>query len=61
MLILLRAAATHNNVLSVGQAMLATELPLDQVEVLLSKALKQGLAHIDNDEQTGAVRYYFDV
>jgi TM2 domain-containing membrane protein YozV len=61
MLILLRAAATHSNVLSVGQAMLATELPLDQVEVLLSKALKQGLAHIDNDEQTGAVRYYFDV
>ncbi|MEY2831639.1 MAG: hypothetical protein RLZZ574_897 [Cyanobacteriota bacterium] len=61
MLILLRAAATHDNVLSVGQAMLATELPLDQVEVLLSKALKQGLAHIDNDEQTGAVRYYFDV
>jgi TM2 domain-containing membrane protein YozV len=61
MLILLRAAATHNNVLSVGQAMLATELPLDRVEVLLSQALKQGLAHIDNDEQTGAVRYYFDV
>jgi TM2 domain-containing membrane protein YozV len=61
MLILLRAAAAHDNVLSVGQAMLATELPLDQVELLLRKALKQGLAHIDNDEQTGAVRYYFDV
>lgn len=61
MLILLKAAATHNNVLSVGQAMLATELPLDQVEGLLNKALKQGLAHIDNDEHTGAVRYYFDV
>jgi TM2 domain-containing membrane protein YozV len=61
MLILLRAAATHDNVLSVGQAMLATELPLERVEVLLSQALKQGLAHIDNDEQTGAVRYYFDV
>jgi TM2 domain-containing membrane protein YozV len=61
MLILLRAAATHNNALSVGQAMLATELPLDRVEVLLNQALKQGLAHVDNDEQTGAVRYYFDV
>jgi TM2 domain-containing membrane protein YozV len=61
MLTLLRAAATHNNVLSVGQAMLATQLPLDQVEVLLNKALKQGLAHVDNDEQTGAVRYHFDV
>jgi TM2 domain-containing membrane protein YozV len=61
MLILLRAAATHNNALSIGQAMLATELPLERVEVLLNKALKQGLAHVDNDEQTGAVRYYFDV
>ncbi|MGB5634241.1 MAG: TM2 domain-containing protein [Waterburya sp.] len=61
MLILLKAAATHNNALSVGQAMLATELPIDQVETLLNKALKQGLAHIDNDEKTGAVRYYFDV
>ncbi|MGF1590328.1 MAG: TM2 domain-containing protein [Pleurocapsa sp.] len=61
MLILLRAAASHNNVLSIGQAMLATELPLEEIENLLNKALKQGLAHIDNDEQTGAVRYYFDV
>ena len=61
MLILLQAAANHNNVLSIGQAMLATELPIDQVESLLNKALKQGLAYIDNDEKTGAVRYYFDV
>ncbi|PSB06312.1 hypothetical protein C7B62_23160 [Pleurocapsa sp. CCALA 161] len=61
MLILLKAAANHNNALSVGQAMLATELPLEQVEMLLNTALKQGLAHVDNDEQTGAVRYYFDV
>ena len=61
MLILLKAAAAHKNVLSVGQAMLATELPIEQVESLLRKALKQGLAHVDNDEQTGAIRYYFDV
>jgi len=61
MLILLKAAAKHNNALSIGQAMLATELPIDQVESLLNKAIKQGLAHIDNDDQTGAVRYYFDV
>ena len=61
MLVLLKAAATHDNVLSIGQAMLATELPIEEVEGLLNKALKQGLAHIDNDEQTGAVRYYFDV
>ena len=61
MLSLLKAAATHNNVLSIGQAMLAMELPLDRVESLLNQALKQGLAHVDNDEKTGAVRYYFDV
>ena len=61
MLILLRAAAAHNNALSIGQAMLATELPVEEVEGLLNKALKQGLAHIDNDDETGAVRYYFDV
>lgn len=61
MLSLLKAAATHNNVLSVGQAMLAMEMPLEHIESLLNQALKQGLAHVDNDEQTGAVRYYFDV
>lgn len=61
MLTLLKAAAAHNNVLSIGQAMLATELPIDRVESLLKEALKQGLAHIDNDEHTGAIRYYFDV
>ena len=61
MLTLLRAAADHNNALSLGQAMLATELPVEEVEGLLNKALKQGLAHIDNDDKTGAVRYYFDV
>ena len=61
MLTLLRAAAEHNNVLSVGQAMLATEFPLEKVQDLLDKSLKQGLAHVDNDEETGAMRYYFDV
>ena len=61
MLVLLKAAASQNNVLSIGQAMLATELPIEEVEGLLNKAIKQGLAHIDNDEQSGAVRYYFDV
>jgi len=61
MLVLLKAAAANNNVLSIGQVMLATELPIEEVERLLQQSLKQGLAHIDNDEQTGAVRYYFDV
>ena len=61
MLILLKTAAAHNNVLSIGQAMIATELPIDQVEKLLGKAMKQGLVHIDNDDHTGSIRYHFDV
>ncbi|MCC0175961.1 NINE protein [Waterburya agarophytonicola K14] len=61
MLTLLQAAAKHNNVLSVGQAMLSTEFPIEKVQPLLDKAIKQGLAHVDNDEETGAMRYYFDV
>lgn len=61
MLKLLRAAAVHNNTLSLGQAIIATELSVEEVEKLLEKALKQGLAHVDNDVATGAVRYYFDV
>jgi TM2 domain-containing membrane protein YozV len=61
MLLLLKAAAAHNNVLSLGQAMIATELPADTLEKLLKQALKQGIAHIDNDPETGAVRYHFDI
>ncbi|BAU66505.1 hypothetical protein STA3757_39100 [Stanieria sp. NIES-3757] len=61
MLLLLKAAAAHNNVLSMGQAMIATELSADTVERLLKQALKQGIAHIDNDPETGAVRYHFDL
>ena len=61
MLKLLKAAAARNNVLSLGQAVMILELPVEQVEQLLQKALKQGLAHIDNDLETGAVRYHFDI
>ena len=61
MLVLLKAAAPQNNVLSIGQAMLATDFPIDKVQPLLDSAIKQGLAHVDNDEKTGAMRYYFDV
>lgn len=61
MLKLLKAAADNNNVLSLGQAVMILELPVEQVEQLLQKALKQGLAHIDNDLKTGAVRYHFDI
>ena len=61
MLKLLKAAADNNNVLSLGQAVMILELPVEEVEKLLQKALKQGLAHIDNDLETGAVRYHFDI
>lgn len=58
---LLKAAAANNNVLSIGQAIILMELPPDQVKELLNNAVKQELAHIDNDLSTGAVRYYFDI
>lgn len=61
MLKLLKAAAANGNVLSVGQAMISTEMPQEEVEDLLKKALRQGIAHVDNDPRTGAVRYYFDL
>lgn len=58
---LLKAAAANNNVLSVGQAIILMELSPDQVKELLNQAVKQELAHIDNDLSTGAVRYHFDI
>ncbi|NJK47836.1 TM2 domain-containing protein [Candidatus Gracilibacteria bacterium] len=61
MLKLLKAAAANNNILSVGQAMIATELSHDEIESLLKKALRQGIAHVDNDPKSGGVRYYFDL
>jgi TM2 domain-containing membrane protein YozV len=61
MLKLLKTAAANNNILSIGQAVISLELPVDNVEKLLQKALKQGLAHIENDSETGAVRYHFDI
>lgn len=61
MLKLLKAAAVNNNVLSIGQAIISLELPPEEVEKLLQKAVKQDLAHIDNDPETGAVRYHFDI
>ena len=61
MLKLLKAAAAHNNVLSLGQAIISLELPVEQVENLLQESLKQGLAYVDNDKDTGAVRYHFDI
>ena len=58
---LLKAAAANNNILSVGQAIIVMELPVEQVKELLNKAVKEDLAHIGNEPETGAVRYYFDI
>ncbi|MDJ0632191.1 MAG: TM2 domain-containing protein [Xenococcaceae cyanobacterium MO_188.B29] len=58
---LLKTAAAHNNILSVGQAIIAMELPAEQVKALLEKAVKQELANIENDPETGAIRYHFDI
>lgn len=58
---LLRAAAANNGVLSIGQAMLATDLPLEKVEELLTIAMRQGFVEINNDPVTGKVSYHFDI
>lgn len=61
MLQLLEAASAHGKVLSIGQAVMMTGLPPQEVQELLNEALRSGLAHIDNDIETGAVRYHFDI
>lgn len=58
---LLEAASAHGKVLSFGQAVMATGLQPDQVEELLDRALRSGIAHVGNDPDSGAVRYYFDI
>jgi TM2 domain-containing membrane protein YozV len=58
---LLNVAAANGKVLSMGQAVLATGFPPSEVEDLLNEALRRGLAHVGNDPESGAVRYYFDI
>ncbi|NER29516.1 MAG: TM2 domain-containing protein [Symploca sp. SIO1C4] len=58
---LLKAASDNANVLSLGQAILITGLPADQVQELLTDTLRKGIARIDNEPESGAVRYYFDI
>ncbi len=38
-----------------------TNLPPNDVQELLTDALRQGLAEIDNEPESGAIRYHFDV
>jgi TM2 domain-containing membrane protein YozV len=58
---LLKAAKENGNILSLGQAIMMTNLPPNDVQELLTDALRQGLAEIDNEPESGAVRYHFDV
>ncbi|MGK7943729.1 MAG: TM2 domain-containing protein [Microcystaceae cyanobacterium] len=58
---LLKVAAENNNTLSVAQTMISLGLSLEEAEKLLVKAVKKNLAHIGNDPESGAVRYYFDI
>ncbi|MGK7932933.1 MAG: TM2 domain-containing protein [Microcystaceae cyanobacterium] len=61
MIQLLQAASENKNALSVAQAMISLGLSLEETEKLLVKAVKKDLAHIGNDPDSGAVRYYFDI
>jgi TM2 domain-containing membrane protein YozV len=58
---LLEAAEANGKVLSLGQAVMATGLQPSEVEELFNEALRKGLAHVGNDPESGAVRYYFDI
>ncbi len=61
MIQLLQTASENKNVLSLGQAMISLQMSQDKVEELLKQAIRKGLAHVDNDPESGAVRYYFDI
>lgn len=61
MLKLLEAAQANGKVLSIGQAVMITGLEPREVQDLLNEALRSGLAHVDNDLESGAVRYHFDI
>ncbi len=40
---------------------MTTGLPHKQVQELLTDALRQELAYIDNEPESGAIRYHFDI
>jgi TM2 domain-containing membrane protein YozV len=61
MQMLLNVAIANNNELSLGRAILETGLSADETEALLLEASRRGLAHVGNDPDSGAVRYYFDL
>lgn len=61
MQVLLNVAIANQNELSLGRAILETGLTADETEALLIEATRRGLAHVGNDPESGAVRYYFDL
>ncbi|MGF1603763.1 MAG: TM2 domain-containing protein [Thermosynechococcaceae cyanobacterium] len=61
MQVLLNVAIANQNELSLGRAILETGLTADETEALLIEATRRGLAHVGNDPDSGAVRYYFDL
>ncbi|PLZ33100.1 hypothetical protein CBP10_08340 [Fischerella thermalis WC558] len=58
---LLKAAKEHGGQLSIAQAAMHTELSPEQVKELLQEATRAGYAEVNNDPNTGAIRYHFDV
>jgi hypothetical protein len=58
---LLKTAKANGNVLSVGQAIMTTDLPPNEVQKLLNESLQKGLAHLENEPKSGGVLYHFDV
>ncbi|GFE71716.1 TM2 domain-containing protein [Chroococcus sp. FPU101] len=58
---LLEVAAKNGKVLSMGQAVRETSLSPEEVQKLLDEGMRKGIINIDNDSETGAVRYYFDI
>lgn len=58
---LLKTASAHQNQLSLGRVVLEMGLSPSAAEALLLEATRRGLAHVGNDPETGAVRYYFDL
>lgn len=59
--LMLRAAQEKGGLLSAAQIVLATGLEPQEAKKLVQDALREGLAEVVNDEETGAVRYKFDV
>jgi hypothetical protein len=58
---LLKAAKENGGQLSLAQAAMHTELAPEDIKKLLQEAENAGYAQIDNDPNTGAIWYFFDV